>query len=764
MSPDSNPQRPHTVYRFGNFTLDPATRALHRHGKAVALPPKSFDAIVYLMENHDRAVGRDELISAVWGRVDASDAVVAQTLLRARRAINDTGDRQSRIRTVPRFGYQWVGPFEAVQVRGQVDSPQASTPALGSRHTRWPLAGALVIAVTVLVAVAVSMDRRTATPETTTDGVTSTEAGLTVVMPVSVQPETAETAWIRLGAMDYVASRLREQPGLVVLPSSRTLGLVGDQDVTAVTINRVRDTAGVQNILVPQASFEEAGWRFRLMLDAAGDQQVVEVEAASPLGAAAAATDMMLRRMGIDSTTLPAPDQLTERLQQVDAELLAGQLATARGLIATAPASQAHHPQLRVRQGQLEFRAGQLDIARDIFENLLAGDPALDSEVRARALMGLGAVNLRNRDYVAAEQHYADALERLTADGLDQRDPALAGNAYNGRGVSRVELGRMDDGIADLGRARIAMARAGDEVEAATVGTNIGLLEARRGHPARAISEFENAASTFERFDVRDNLAAVLLSKSRAELQLLRPVVALEDGQRAMDIGATLENPRLQQSISAAYISALLANGQLSRAEQQLRKDEADHPQLALQWLLDSGLTDEAANQAEDMLELELGRNADVTLLAIQSGLLAGRPALVEQWRQRLLPGQPGSGDYYAAAMAEALVLAAGSQVPDPSARLAFETAMTAAASHLTPLDEVRTSSAYVLYLVDSGQLDRASEVLGSFSPYAESDYRAARAALALYQALDDESLAAHAWQRVEALAGERDPGDPVIF
>ena len=61
-----------------------------------------------------RAVGRDELIAAVWARVEVSDAVVAQTLLRARKALEQVlrPESKSWIRTVPRFGYQWVAPVQ----------------------------------------------------------------------------------------------------------------------------------------------------------------------------------------------------------------------------------------------------------------------------------------------------------------------------------------------------------------------------------------------------------------------------------------------------------------------------------------------------------------------------------------------------------------------------------------------------------------------------------------------------------------------------
>ncbi len=769
---DNNTQKTyrHMVYRFGNFQLDPATRELSRYGEPVALPPKSFDAIVYLMENHDRAVGRDELISAVWGRVDASDAVVAQTLLRARRAINDTGDKQSRIRTVPRYGYQWVGTFERVEMAGTQspgrDQGTITNELTTRRPARWSGAVMLLAAIIVVIALVFSISGTDDTPVAP-----SGEPGLTAVLPVQVQPETAETAWIRLGAMDYVASRLREQPGLVVLPSGRTLSLVDDTATLEQVIDRIRRTTGAQHILLPRAISEGDEWRFRLVLDDGQSQQVFEIKAGTPLGAAAAASDMMLRRLGIDGPSPPQPTELTERLQQVDAELLAGQLANARALIAAAPRDQDVHPQLRVRQGQLEFRAGQVDVAGQIFSELLESDARIRSDVRARALMGLGAVELRRADFMASESLYDQALALLVESGISKRDPALEGNAYNGRGVARVELGRHDDGIADLARARIAMTRAGDEVEAAAVATNIAVMEVRRGHPARAVRELESAADTFERFGVNDNLAVTLMVKSGAELQLLQPKNALRDSRRADDIGDELENPRLRRSISISHITALLANGQLTAAGHRLDAEEAGEtpspatPQLKLRLLLETGAFTEALALARRELPKTQEPGADFTLLAIQAAILGQNPELATEWRDHFLAkvdsDSPTSG--FETAFARALVMMA-TQASAEKTDAAFLDALETAGPHLTPESEVRAGAAFVIQLVNAGQLDRASEVLGTFSPYAEHDYRAARAALALYEALDEPVLAAAAETRVARLAGERDPSLPVIY
>ncbi|MEK0265952.1 winged helix-turn-helix domain-containing protein [Stenotrophomonas rhizophila] len=89
-------------------------RELSRSGERLALPLKSLECVVYLVTHRERAVGRDELVSAVWGRADVSDTVITQTMRRARKALDDAGDRQTMIRTVPGFGYRWAAPVEEV--------------------------------------------------------------------------------------------------------------------------------------------------------------------------------------------------------------------------------------------------------------------------------------------------------------------------------------------------------------------------------------------------------------------------------------------------------------------------------------------------------------------------------------------------------------------------------------------------------------------------------------------------------------------------
>src|SRR5690349_13305297 len=99
-----------TTWVCGEYTIVPACRQLLRAGKPVDLEAKVFDLIVLLVENRARAVGKQEVVAALWGHRPITDAALSQLLYKARRALEDDGDRQAVIRTVYGRGLQWVAP------------------------------------------------------------------------------------------------------------------------------------------------------------------------------------------------------------------------------------------------------------------------------------------------------------------------------------------------------------------------------------------------------------------------------------------------------------------------------------------------------------------------------------------------------------------------------------------------------------------------------------------------------------------------------
>ncbi len=92
------------LYRFENYEMDVNRHEFRASGKLRALEPKVFDLLRHLIENHDRLVSRDELMEVIWkGRI-VSESTVDTRMHAARRAVDDDGRRQARIKTVPRRG------------------------------------------------------------------------------------------------------------------------------------------------------------------------------------------------------------------------------------------------------------------------------------------------------------------------------------------------------------------------------------------------------------------------------------------------------------------------------------------------------------------------------------------------------------------------------------------------------------------------------------------------------------------------------------
>ena len=53
------------LYRFGQLVLDPGRRTLSRVDSPVSLTPKAFDVLLFLVQNPNRLVTKEELLQAV---------------------------------------------------------------------------------------------------------------------------------------------------------------------------------------------------------------------------------------------------------------------------------------------------------------------------------------------------------------------------------------------------------------------------------------------------------------------------------------------------------------------------------------------------------------------------------------------------------------------------------------------------------------------------------------------------------------------------
>jgi class 3 adenylate cyclase/predicted ATPase len=110
------------VYHFYDYTLDPASREVWHGTRRLALEPKVFQVLLYLLEHRDRMVPKGELLEQCWPETFVSEAALTRCLARLRKAVQPTPTAPPVIETRHRQGYRFVAE---VTVLTQAQCPPA---------------------------------------------------------------------------------------------------------------------------------------------------------------------------------------------------------------------------------------------------------------------------------------------------------------------------------------------------------------------------------------------------------------------------------------------------------------------------------------------------------------------------------------------------------------------------------------------------------------------------------------------------------------
>src|SRR5262245_36412512 len=126
MEPSVNPRRQTdtpVVIGFGPFRLDRRAGLLLRRREPIALRPKTWSVLCYLVERPGQLITKRQLLDAVWGEVEVTDSVLNNSIRELRIALADSSKVPRFIETVSRRGFRFLA---------WVDDLSATTRALGS--------------------------------------------------------------------------------------------------------------------------------------------------------------------------------------------------------------------------------------------------------------------------------------------------------------------------------------------------------------------------------------------------------------------------------------------------------------------------------------------------------------------------------------------------------------------------------------------------------------------------------------------------------
>ena len=137
--------------RFGLFEFDLATRELRREGALVRLQPQPAEVLAVLVGRAGEVVSREALRDAIWGGdtfVDF-DRGLNFCIAQIRAALGDTVESPRFVRTLPKRGYQFIAPVEAVD-RSTVSPAEGRTAAERGATARRVAIALVIVAVTAV--------------------------------------------------------------------------------------------------------------------------------------------------------------------------------------------------------------------------------------------------------------------------------------------------------------------------------------------------------------------------------------------------------------------------------------------------------------------------------------------------------------------------------------------------------------------------------------------------------------------------------------
>ena len=775
-----------TVYSFGEFRLNAVARELSRDGEPVELAASAFDCLVYLIEHRERPVGRDELISAVWGRADVSDNLLAQTIVRLRRALGDAGNEQRCIRTVARVGYRWMLETHVVQQAREAAPPATTAGVHGddtaarSASKKPPVRRPILVALACTLLFGLVYAGWQVLSSRTAKANFQFNRSAAIVLPVEVKA-SSDWNWLHLGMMDMIASRLRDAK-VPTESSQAVLELLKEND---------NSSSGLSSFaLVVQPRAELLGDRWRVHLDAKSkDGQTWNAEAASGdvLTAARMASDLLLAQLGYGSGSeqvSSASDALTEFMQRIDAARLAGQPQVARELIEKAPAELRSKPDLAYALASLSCDEAKVDACEQGLTVLLKQLPQKQHAVlRGQILSKLGNIYQsegRNAESAAALEESVRVLEAVRAAHGEKDSEALA-TAYLNRAYVNSQTWKLEEATSDLGRARISYAVAGDLVGVAKTDAAMGDLALRRAQPDAAVTLLQHAYDQFVSMGMRSMLVSTLDGLAYAQQMLLKfpEELATTDRfwpleEKSKDFGFIGDDMRRELTMVRA--AALADNGRtgdakvlmeraLSDADPEKEPGLRDQLNRSLARLaLDRGDNERAVALAASALTPTLERDdqrdyAETWLTRISALQRAGKTdearrdiAAMLAWESRL----PVKTDWTHIYVLRAMAAQAWIDGNRDKALEQFKLAMNLADKLGVPEMIVSAGKAYALALLDTGHVDQAVAVSGRLSAWSQVDWRAAWVEARVYQALGQTDSWEKSRDKAQRLAGDR--------
>src|SRR5262245_48795198 len=108
-----------SVFLFDDVRVEPANFRVFKAGKPVQLEPKALSLLLFLIENPDRLIEKEEILDKIWSEAFVTENALAREIAKLRKTLGDDPKAARYIQTVHTRGYRFIA--EVKQSNGATD-------------------------------------------------------------------------------------------------------------------------------------------------------------------------------------------------------------------------------------------------------------------------------------------------------------------------------------------------------------------------------------------------------------------------------------------------------------------------------------------------------------------------------------------------------------------------------------------------------------------------------------------------------------------
>src|SRR5947207_1177334 len=213
-----------SIYRFDAFCVDSGKRLLLRDDEIIALTPKVFETLLYLVNHNGKVLEKDELMSAIWPDTIVEENNLNKNISVLRQVLGEKPGAHRFIVTVPGKGYKFVDEVRTISVE-KIPETADSNPRRERRSSkRSAFAAAGVIAAIAIAVLAFGYSYFN----------NQRQIDSIAVMPFVNESGNPELEYLSDGMTETLIASLSKLPDLQVKASSSVFRYKGSTDTQTI--------------------------------------------------------------------------------------------------------------------------------------------------------------------------------------------------------------------------------------------------------------------------------------------------------------------------------------------------------------------------------------------------------------------------------------------------------------------------------------------------------------------------------------------------